>query len=136
MTFGTCAGNSVCVVKGLEERGESDWQVVGGFAFFYQTPEINDDVLVYSPPIHVEHGLRCHVWVKNGDTHFDPTWSRLNDHRQDISPNRYFALIDKNELTRLVRSDGGLLEVERGILAYLGSFVKKWGFEDLYGRVF
>ena len=58
MTFGTCAGNSTCIVKGMEERGESGWEVVGGFAFFCQIPETSDDAPADSPPISVEHGLR------------------------------------------------------------------------------
>ena len=129
MTFGTCAGNSVCVVKGMEERGESGWEVVGGFAFFCQTPETSDNVPADSPPIPVEHGLRCHVWVKRDDTHFDPTWSRWNDKRQDISPNRYFALTDRRMMRCIMRVDGGLQEAERDILSYLEGLAEEWGLE-------
>ena len=131
MTFGTCTGNSVCVVKGMEDKGESDWQVVGGFAFFCQSPELGDNGPVDSPPIVVKHGLRLHVWVKKGDTHFDPTWSRHGNDRQDISPNSYFALTDQNEVTRLAQVDSGLLEVERGILYHLEGLAEEWDLEGL-----
>ena len=127
MTSGTCAGNSVCVVKGMEERDESGWEVVGGFAFFCQAPEIGDNDPADSPSSPIEPRLRWHVWVKKGDTHFDPTWSRFNDERQDISPNRYFALTDQRVMTRLMRAKGGLQEVERGIRDYLEDLAEKWG---------
>ena len=126
MTFYTCAGNSVCVVKGMEDKGESGWGVVGGFAFFCQIPKINDNNPVDSPPIPVEHGLRWHVWVKKGDIHFDPTWSRFGDSKQDIAPNRYFALTDQHVMTRLMRADGRLSEVEGGIRDYLENLAEKW----------
>ena len=129
MTFGTCGGNSVCVVKGMEERGESGWEVVGGFAFFCQTPETSDNAPADSPPIPVEHGLRWHVWVKKGERHFDPTWSRFGDYRQDISPNRYFALTDQRMMRCIMRADGALYEVERAMLSHLEGLAERWGLE-------
>ena len=131
MTFGTCAGNSVCVVKGMEDKGESGWEVVGGFAFFRQTPEkIRDDKDPAGlPPTHVEHGLGRHVWVKKGERHFDPTWSRYYDARQDISPNRYCALTDQRMMRRIMRADGALYEVERAMLSHLEGLAERWGLE-------
>lgn len=133
MTFGLrgqCASNSVCVVKGMGDKGESGWEVVGGFALFRQTPEISDDTdPVGIPPIPIEHGLLCHVWIKKGDTHFDPTWSRYYDAMQDISPNRYFALTDQRMMRCIMLTGGDLLEVERAMLSYLKGLAEKWGLE-------
>ncbi len=123
MVFGACVRNSVRVVKGMKDKGESGWEVVGGFAFFCQTLEIGGNDPVDSS----EHGLRCHVWIKKDDAHFDPTWSRFGDYRQNISPNSYFALTGQNEVTRLVHMDTGLREVERGILDHLEELAEMWG---------
>lgn len=53
-----CAGNSICVVEAMNEKGEDDWYIVPGFAY---NPEESHPLV--------------HVWVRKGTLHFDPTWS-------------------------------------------------------------
>ena len=107
----TCEANSRWIVEGMNARGELDWHIVGGFAFpvfpkWALGPE--DDPSDNRP--------RIHVWVRRGDVHFDPTWSRSVGKILDISQNRYFALannipLEDNGLEHLKRlADGWNLE--------------------------
>lgn len=56
-------------------QGEEGWAVVGGFAV--------------GPTPRYPTG---HVWVRKGDAHFDPTWSRRLTYIVPIAEYRYFAL--------------------------------------------
>lgn len=79
----TCEPNARCLLEAM--RAEGDWAVVGGFAI--------GPVPAY--PVR-------HLWVRNGNVHFDPTWSRritqfvppaeYQYRIVSISDYRYFAL--------------------------------------------
>lgn len=88
MNASTCEANSRWIVEGMSARGESDWHIVGGFAFplFPKWVRGTED----DPP---DNRPRIHVWVRRGDVHFDPTWARYAGKILDISQNRYFALV-------------------------------------------
>jgi hypothetical protein len=53
----TCEANARAIIEAMQD--EEGWAVVGGFA------------IGESPDYPTQH-----VWVRKGDTHFDPTWSR------------------------------------------------------------
>lgn len=111
----TCEPNSIHLVKGMQDAGESDWEVVGGFAFFGQTLKTKEGELIED----LEHGLRRHVWVKKSGTHFDPTWSRFGCTIQDIKQNRYYALTEQS----LIQSRTS----EESILDCLNKVAEGWG---------
>lgn len=111
----TCEPNSIHLVKGMLDAGESDWEVVGGFAFFCQALQTGEGNLIED----LEHGLRRHVWAKKSGMHFDPTWSRFGSTIQDIKQNRYYALTEQS----LVQNRTS----EESILDRLDQIAEGWG---------
>ena len=69
----TCEINARALVEAMQD--EEGWAVVGGFAIG-PTPKY---------PVR-------HVWVRKGNDHFDPTWSRRLTYIVPIAEYRYFAL--------------------------------------------
>ncbi len=61
----------------MEGLGELDWAIVGGFAFGrnWQFP--------------VAHG-----WVRKGEGHFAPSWSRMGEQIVSVEHFRYFAVAE------------------------------------------
>jgi hypothetical protein len=71
----TCEENSVCLVEGMNNGYPHGWELVPGFAFG------SDRNL----PV-------AHVWVRHGDEHLDPTWSRNNDTVVSLKRFRYYSV--------------------------------------------
>jgi hypothetical protein len=57
----TCFDNSILVEAAMQERGDTDWHVVPGYAFGFR-----------------QRRPTAHFWVRQGSAHFDPSWVLLS----------------------------------------------------------
>lgn len=105
-----CQDNSMCVVKAMQEIGEFDWHVVPGFA---KNPKLKEPT--------------AHFWVRNGETHYDPTWS-LNFCDFNFQDLQHYQLIkDVDLLPAIPEGDntGEIIEWGNNSLTKLNDIAKK-----------